>query len=410
MQLLVRPTPFADESLESYLLRLSQENGFERFALLSGAIRDSLLQQDHLAAGAFPLELALVNVYHAKLSSSLRVRALRLVEQLTGLSPHCLLKLALMRSTMRMGAGHTCVHRSGIDLPLCFVRDGAIPICPSCLSEAPYLRQHWHYLPYVACYHHGCELLHACPACGETLDYQRSESFTHCRCGFDLRYATTPPASDAALQLSALVCGEQWESTNPLLLCKHPSQFFGAIYWYWRRYHGGAAGQCASQTLANAIDYFAAWPALFYGELQQLAERGVLCQIRLLNKTPFDEVFGAVLNNARQLPFREPAANFILQGLSDYLTALVVDNPKTRRPNLGDLLLSASDAAALLSTTREQIFRLQQEGYLTLAHRLTRHARLSPYEAIFFLREVVELRLAHGMGYQPAPNRYLPAW
>ena len=74
MRLLIRPEPYPDESLESYLLRLSQENGFERYALLSGAIRDSLLVQDHEASGAFPLELARVNVFHANRSSGLRVR------------------------------------------------------------------------------------------------------------------------------------------------------------------------------------------------------------------------------------------------------------------------------------------------------------------------------------------------
>ncbi len=36
MRLLVRPKPYSDESLESYLLRLSQENGFERYSVFSG--------------------------------------------------------------------------------------------------------------------------------------------------------------------------------------------------------------------------------------------------------------------------------------------------------------------------------------------------------------------------------------
>ena len=36
MRLLIRPEPYPDESLESYLLRLSQENGFERYTLLGG--------------------------------------------------------------------------------------------------------------------------------------------------------------------------------------------------------------------------------------------------------------------------------------------------------------------------------------------------------------------------------------
>src|SRR5574344_2437563 len=105
MRLLIRPEPYPDESLESYLLRLSQENGFERYALLSGAIRDSLLVQDHEASGAFPLELARVNVLHAQRSSGLRVRALQLFAQLTDLDPACLLQLSLMHSGLHFGSG-----------------------------------------------------------------------------------------------------------------------------------------------------------------------------------------------------------------------------------------------------------------------------------------------------------------
>src|SRR5574344_16767 len=90
MRLLIRPEPYPDESLESYLLRLSQENGFERYALLSGAIRYSLLVQDHEASGALPLEVARVNVFHVNRSSAWRVRSLQLVAQLTELDPACL--------------------------------------------------------------------------------------------------------------------------------------------------------------------------------------------------------------------------------------------------------------------------------------------------------------------------------
>lgn len=73
MHLLIRPDPSIDESLESYFLRLSQENGFERFYLFSGVIKDWLHTTDHAAAGAFPLELFRLNIFHASRSSGLRV-------------------------------------------------------------------------------------------------------------------------------------------------------------------------------------------------------------------------------------------------------------------------------------------------------------------------------------------------
>ncbi len=83
MKLLVRPRPFINESLESYMLRLSQENFFEYYQQLSRAIKDWLQLHDHEAAGAFPVELSRLNVYHAAQSSSRRIRALKLVESLT---------------------------------------------------------------------------------------------------------------------------------------------------------------------------------------------------------------------------------------------------------------------------------------------------------------------------------------
>lgn len=51
MQLLVRPDPFYDESLESYLLRLSQDNGFENYQIFSGSIKEKLQHTDHEAGG-----------------------------------------------------------------------------------------------------------------------------------------------------------------------------------------------------------------------------------------------------------------------------------------------------------------------------------------------------------------------
>ena len=81
MHLLVRPEPFADEALESYFLRLSQENGFERYRIFSGSVQDWLHTTDHAAAGAFPLELSRLNIIQASRARGLRVRALQLVDR-----------------------------------------------------------------------------------------------------------------------------------------------------------------------------------------------------------------------------------------------------------------------------------------------------------------------------------------
>lgn len=410
MRLLVRPEPYCDESLESYLLRLSQENGFESFRLFGGSVRDWLLQQDHEAAGAFPLDLFRVNVFHASRSSGLRIRALRLVEQLTDLAPSSLLQLALLHSGLHFGSGHKAVHRAGVDIPLCFIRTRSIPCCPACLNESAYVRQHWYYAPYHACHVHATELLYACPHCGSVLDYTRSESITHCLCGYDLRMAKPAPADRAVVQLAELLCGERFESDNPLLANEQPTVRFGALLWYWLRHFHSQDDKPQDLRVAEAIGYFADWPANFHAELRQQVQSALLKQTRLLNHTAFSEVFGSVLGDCRQLPMRDIRTNFILRGLLDYLTSLVFDNPKRRVGNLADILLSAVETAAVLSTSVEQVYRLQQEGYLTPAYRLRRHDGLTAHEPIFHLRQVIEHRLAHGSRGQDPFHCYLPAW
>ncbi len=115
MQLLVRPDPFQDESLESYLLRLAEANRLESYRLLSDSIKAWLMEHDHDAAGAFPLELSRVSVCHAREASSMRVRALKLVEKLTANHNLPLLQLSLLHSNTRFCGDHSAVYRSYSD-------------------------------------------------------------------------------------------------------------------------------------------------------------------------------------------------------------------------------------------------------------------------------------------------------
>lgn len=53
--------------------------------------------------------------------------------------------------------------------------------CPLCLSEAQYVRQHWHIPMSVSCELHGCWLLERCPRCENQL---KDEDFLDGRCGY----------------------------------------------------------------------------------------------------------------------------------------------------------------------------------------------------------------------------------
>ncbi|WP_417345548.1 TniQ family protein [Ferrimonas sp.] len=411
MELLIRQKPFADESLESYLLRLSVENGFESYRVLSTLVYEWLLEQDLGAAGAFPRSLALVNVFHANRSSGLRIRALQLFEQLGKSESLPLLKLAVMHSSATFGNRRTAVFRDGVDIPRSFIRKDGIPICPQCLAEEPYVRQCWHFTPYVACHKHCLQLVANCPGCGEVLDYQAREQIIHCRCSYNLRYATSEVASPACLRLSRLVVGEPVEGDDPLAMTKNLPVRLGALLWSlkFNRLDGrGAEGETSE--LLSAMEYFDRWPECLFEELELRRRDFELRLSRGYNRSHFREVFGDLLVDARRLPMRDLGRNFVLRAIVDYLCELVHQHPKSKQSNIADVLLSMAEAAAVLSTNLEVVYRLYQEGFLVLAIRTKGRSKLEAQTPAFRLRDVMELRLARMQSQNDGADRYLPAW
>lgn len=83
-------------------------------------------------------------------------------------------------------------------------RVGTDAVCPCCLKEAVYLRQHWEHAYVTSCPVHRVGLIDRCEACGEHLSPNR-EHITLCGCGHDLRDSITLPTSNAQHWLSALI-------------------------------------------------------------------------------------------------------------------------------------------------------------------------------------------------------------
>ncbi|MBY6186782.1 TniQ family protein [Marinobacter hydrocarbonoclasticus] len=408
MELLVRPKPFIDESLESYLLRLAEENGFESYRVFSAVVHEWLMEQDHRAAGAFPRSLGLLNVYHANRSSSLRVRAIQLFQQLSRSLELPLLKLAVMHSSATFGNRRVAVFRDGIDIPRSFLRQPGIPICPECLNELPYVRQHWHLKPYVACHKHGIELVNHCPGCGGLLDYQESELITHCECGFDLRFAERKNAKQEALELSMLAVGEPIVGNNsPLAVTENLSVRYGALLWF-EVFTDTSTN--SPEAIVDVVSFFETWPQGLMEELEQRRHRAEQRLVKGYHRTFFREVFGDLLLDARNLPMRDIGRNFVLKTVVDYLAELVRANPLSKQSNIADVLLSLVEAAALLSSNVEAVYRLYQEGFLSMAIRLKGGTKLEPQTPAFRLRDVMELRVARMQSQNDGGDRYLPAW
>jgi hypothetical protein len=91
----------------------------------------------------------------------------------------------------------------------------------------------------------------------------------------------------------------------------------------------------------------------------------------------------------------------------DYLVILVGKNPKSKKPNVADLLVSVSEVAIILGTSYEQVYRLYQDGVLQSALRYKMKRRIDPYVGVFFLRQVIEYKASFGGN---KPRMYLSAW
>ncbi len=411
MQLLVRPKPFLDESLESYLLRLTEANFIESYRLMSGAIKEWLLEKDHEAGGAFPLDLATANIWHARQSSSFRIRAFLLLEKLTDNEELPLLALSMRHSAADFCGGYRALARGGVHTPRCFIRKSTIPVCPLCLSENTYIPQAWHYQSYTACVRHGVKLIDKCPSCGESLSYLESEIIGNCCCGYELRLAKTIQANEKNILLGRLITCEEIEFPGPLGHMSSISIRNAALLYYCTISSVNMEDELeVNKSLLLAMDFYANWPFRFRETLSENFNKVNERLIRPYNKTPISFAIGSCLSSAIMIKGMREEENFILCELFGCLKSIVGNNPRSRVGNRGDMLLTIVDAAVLLRTTHEQIYLLLGSGYLKAAGRIKIYQKVSPHEPIFYLRQVIELAESRMPSDFGVVATYLPHW
>lgn len=150
----LRPKPFRDESLFSYLVRLSAVHGFD---------------------GPGRLWRALGSPAGSRLVPAIAEAAdlfTDVVETLSGPAPPC-----FRAGTPGRAFTNAWNHR--------YVR-----WCPLCVREQAYLRRLWHLKTVTACPQHRCQLVDQCPHCGDRLAIFRLTEM-RCACGAALDAACT---------------------------------------------------------------------------------------------------------------------------------------------------------------------------------------------------------------------------
>lgn len=396
---------YPDESLESFLLRLSKFQGYERFAHFAEDIWQTTLLQHEAIPGAFPFELSRINIYKAQTTSQMRVRVLIDLEKRLKFSDFGVLRLSLTHSKASFSPDYKAVNRFGADYPQAFLRKNFTPVCPKCLDEAAYIRQLWHFIPYQVCHKHHSQLAQRCPECGKLLNYQSSELIEHCECGFSLLNGESEKESGSTLFVAQWLAGEKPLASGLMSQDLTQSSRFGFLLWYINRY-----GEFADISFNDFVECCKTWPNKLYADLDSTVHKADILRIQPWNKTYFSEVFGDLLKDSRSLPSRDLGKNPVLQSVFLYFRTLIANNPKAKSANIGDVLLSPLEASTLLSCTTEEIYRLYQFGQLK-AHLMPKlQSKIENHHSVFTLRSIIELKLSSMCSESDGLNCYLPEW
>ncbi|WP_219063366.1 TniQ family protein [Pseudomonas sp. UMAB-08] len=168
MNLIVRLTPYTDESLHGFLRRVSERNlapGVKAFLGSSGIKFRPTFSETELS----------------RLAGVLRIDAADLgIRQCSADNHNPMLRLKYQ--SVEYGK-----------------------VCSACMGEQPYQRIGWAHILVTACPRHGILLMTNCAACGQGVS--ADGPLDHCACGQPYAQGPTLPASDQALALSALLLG-----------------------------------------------------------------------------------------------------------------------------------------------------------------------------------------------------------
>lgn len=388
MQFLSQTQPYPDETIESYFLRLTKENGYLGFSDLADALWDWLVLQDYELEGAFPNNLKDIDVYKAVQSSSFRIRTLRLVAKLAGLEASSLINLCWLRSNSRFGE-LSAISRDNFLVPRLLIRKENIPICIECLREHEYVPYYWHLRAYKACHKHNKQLAVLCEENSEESDYRLSECF---------HSDVIPPETNL---------NEYDLKLSKALVSNNAKSLVGLIAWFSNFKSISIDSDEFSRTFTN---YFSNWPESFTSELNEVAQTAQIKQIQPFNQTKFYDVFGDILKTSQIAHAGSQGQNIVKATILKFFTDLVAKHPKSKHPNIGDLLLSTQEASVLLNTNYEQVYRLYEEGFLTSSYPLKKHEHLQLNQGIFHLRQVIELFHAFATNEAASSKQFVPPW
>jgi hypothetical protein len=348
--LLIRPVPFSDESLESYIMRLAESNGYIKASGFWSAIRQTF-DKSGIEHFNVPEKLASVNPYLAKRSSSLRIKALHHLSNLSNLEPLPLLELAIFRSANPYCTNAQAVIQNGKTLPRQFIVS-APAICPDCLQESNYIRQIWSFWPYSSCYIHAKSLINVC-SCGEKISVYKDQAIGICQyCNVAYQKLKSSASNEANLIISSWLVGiENHELPNV-----SQSHKFGLVLW-WLKLKKSDLSEFDSDEF---VAFFSDWPNSFYAFLEQKRDRFIEYGLKPMHQARFKDVYDDLLLISAKLPSARLIENIVLTAIFCFFN----DNILSKNNEFLSLRINSIEAAILLNTSTEQIAALVDLGEL----------------------------------------------
>ena len=386
--LLSRPKIQADESIESFLIRLSSLNGYSVQQLI-----DIYYPCNKITRGP---KLNNINLNHANLSSRSRLEFFKELSIISNNKENEILGNLVYRSNSNFSDHLSVSLCRSIEIPAILYRNDNIPVCPLCLKEKKYIRQVWHIKPYLLCHEHKTSLIKKCPSCQKSISYMKDELISHCSCRYDLSKIDVINNSnnDFSLELASMIYnalddknhGKLSKSIN--LPSSNIHTIFGMIIFFYRFILG--------EILENEISddcflFMEKWPQSLHDHLGKLFSGKMKHLIKPANKSAFSYVFGELLHEIQNTPDNTFQNNHVLRETFSFLQKKVNDERQEKtHKKLTNLLLTKQEAALLLGTSTDQIAKLTAEGYLTAQQKM-----LDAYIPIYTLGEVFDLWVTH---------------
>lgn len=186
--LLVRGKPNTDESFIGYIIRLTEQNGYDSLSWI--------LRMANLDCGKMGTSYGFVFG---------KPESFSLLTKLTCIS---LSELASITYPLADGLYFDCLFFGNI-VPKSCIQLRYAKLCPVCLLESSYSRRIWDFALVTTCLKHKCLLIDECPNCGKPLTWLRNR-VSVCSCEFDWRESAPLPVKESELTLTQHVhqlCG-----------------------------------------------------------------------------------------------------------------------------------------------------------------------------------------------------------